>query len=233
MKIGIIQPNYIPWRGYFDFIREVDTFVFLDDVQYTPRDWRNRNKIKLANGSTQWLSVPVTGGRNQRICDVGIDNTQSWAKKHFAALQQSYGKTPYFKTYSPALKEYFEHGRFALLSDLTIELTETLARWLDIDTPLVRSSTLHVEGSKDDRLLAIVQALGGDTYLSGPAARDYIRPDLWREANVKLAWKSYEGYPEYPQISEPFEPQVSIVDLLFMMGPAAKDYIAGPDNLAV
>ena len=78
--IGIIQPNYIPWRGYFDFINEVDVFVFLDDVQFTRRDWRTRNKIRMPNGETFWLTVPVTGPRDQLICDVRIDNSQKWAQ---------------------------------------------------------------------------------------------------------------------------------------------------------
>src|SRR4051812_8539945 len=103
--VAIIQPNYIPWKGYFDIIHDVDKFIFLDDVQYTVRDWRNRNKIKLADGTTSWLSVPTRGGRNQRICDVAIDNTQDWKRKHQEAIRHSYGKTPFFGKYFPGLCE--------------------------------------------------------------------------------------------------------------------------------
>jgi hypothetical protein len=225
--IGIIQPNYIPWRGYFDFIREVDTFVFLDDVQYTRRDWRNRNRIKLPNGETQWLTVPVLGGRDQLIVDVRIDNSRNWAHKHLEALRHSYSKTPFFNAYRESLESLYAPGRFDRLTDLNAALVRQICEWLGLKTDFVSSSELGAAGTKDDRLLLIVQQLGGDAYLSGPAARSYIRPEIWDAAGIELRYKSYSGYPEYPQISPPFEPAVTVLDLLFMVGHAAPDYIWG------
>jgi hypothetical protein len=225
--VGIIQPNYIPWRGYFDFIHEVDVFVFLDDVQFTRRDWRTRNKIKLADGKTRWLTVPVQGGRYQAICDVRIDNSQKWARKHWEALRHSYGKTPYFARYRESLEALYAPGRFERLVDLNDALTRQICEWLGLSPSFVHSTSLEVDGEKDDRLLAIVQELDGHAYLSGPVAQDYIRPELWAEAGVELRYKDYAGYPEYPQISEPFEPAVTVLDLLFMVGDDAPSYIWG------
>ncbi len=230
--IGIVQPNYIPWRGYFDFIHEVDVFVFLDDVQYTRRDWRNRNRIKTPNGDTQWLSVPVLGGRDQLIRDVVIDEGQAWARKHLEALRHSYGKTPHFDRYFEELQDHYEPGRYRLLAELDVALVRLVASWLGIGTRFELASQHDAPGAKDDKLLALVRALDGGVYLSGPAARDYIRPQIWADANVELRYKDYAGYPDYAQISEPFEPAVSILDLLFMTGPEAPDYIWGAKRSA-
>jgi hypothetical protein len=224
--VGIIQPSYLPWRGYFDFIREVDVFVFLDDVQYTVRDWRNRNRIKTHEGEAAWLTVPVLGGRNQLIRDAKIDNAQPWVRKHLQAMERSYGRTAHFDRYFPGLSAVYERG-FESLSELDVALTEALCASLGIQKELVVASTLACPGSKDDKLLALVRRVGGDAYLSGPSAAAYLRPELWREAGVELRYKSYAGYPEYAQISSPFEPSVSVVDLLFAVGEAAPDYIWG------
>jgi hypothetical protein len=225
-KVGIIQPSYLPWRGFFDFVHEVDVFVFLDDVQYTVRDWRNRNRIKTRDGSAIWLTVPVLGGRNQLIRDAKIDNAQPWVRKHLQAIERSYGRTAHFGEYFEALSAIYRRG-FDLLSDLDIALTKALCDWLGVKRELVVASSLDCPGTKDEKLLAIVQRLGGSVYVSGPSAAAYLRPEIWRAAGVDLVYKDYSGYPEYPQISHPFEPSVSVLDTLFMLGASAPDYIWG------
>lgn len=224
--VGIIQPNYLPWRGFFDFIHDVDTFVFLDDVQYTVRDWRNRNRIKTRDGGSAWLTVPVLGGRNQLIRDVRIDNAQPWIRKHLGSLERSYGGTAHFEQYYPTVAAIYSRG-FEFLAELDIELTKAICRCLGLERDFVVASTLGCEGTKDDRLLEIVRRVGADAYLSGPSAAAYLRPELWRDAGVELRYKDYTGYPEYPQISLPFEPSVSVLDVLFMLGESAPDYIWG------
>ncbi|MFC1688484.1 WbqC family protein [Pseudomonadota bacterium] len=224
--IGIIQPSYLPWRGFFDFIHEVDVFVFLDDVQYTTRDWRSRNKIKTKDGKTIWLSVPITGGRHQLIKDVQIDYSTPWVKKHLNSLQHNYAKTDYFDLYYPKIKHLL-YANFSSLSHLDIALTTKIAELLGITTEFMRASELNTTGSKDDKLVEIVKRLDGNSYLSGPAARNYLRPELWKEAGILLAYKDYSGYPQYQQISEPFEPNVSVLDLLFSTGTQAPEYIWG------
>ncbi len=225
-RIGIIQPNYIPWRGFFDFVNEVDVFVFLDDVQYTVRDWRNRNRIKTQQGDTIWLTVPTIGGRNQLIKDVRIDGSQPWIRKHLAAIKLSYGKTRNFEEYFELLTEVYAQG-FTSLSELDIALTRMLSHCLGIETEFVVASTVQSAGEQDDKLLQIVKHLKGEVYLSGPAAKAYISDKLWKAAGVELVYKDYSGYPEYPQISEPFDAAVSVLDLLFMVGKEAPDYIWG------
>lgn len=222
--IGIIQPNYVPWRGYFDFINDVDVFVFLDDVQYTRQDWRNRNRVRTRGGQSIWLTVPVLGGINQLIKDVRIDTSKNWYEGHLATLTQSYGKAPYFSDYVGPLGSIFFRG-YELLSQLTIDLTTEIAGWLGIQTQFIVASDLGMTGVRDEKLIQIVRKLGGNSYLSGPAAKAYLQPHLWTEAGVQLRFKSYPDYPAYSQIAEPFEPAVSILDLIFMVGPRAPEYI--------
>jgi len=228
MKCVILQPSYIPWRGYFDQINQADVFVFYDDVQYDKHGWRNRNQIKTAQGK-QWLTVPVHSGgvtvEATPIREVRIDWHTPWNKSHWKALTFAYNRAPFFSTYAPLLESFYRrHDEF--LADFTIDLTIALAGELGIrKTRFVRSSTLHAGGQKTGRLIQILTELGATHYLSGPSAREYIEPDQFASAGIELEYIIY-AYPEYPQLYPPYDGQVSILDLLFMTGPDAIKYIA-------
>jgi hypothetical protein len=229
MNCVILQPSYIPWRGYFDQIRRADVFVFYDDVQYDKHGWRNRNRIKTANGP-QWLTIPVSkkGNVTQHLSinDMHICWDTPWNGKHWTAITQSYRKAPYFERYAPALERMYT-SRPEMLADFTIELTIGLARELGIaKTCFLRSSELAVPGDKTDRLVGILQKLGATHYISGPSARDYLEEDKLAAAGITLEYMVYD-YPEYQQLYPPFDPQVSILDLLFVAGPAAHKHIWG------
>ena len=217
MKVGIVQPNYIPWRGYFDFIDDVDLFVFYDDVAYTRRDWRNRNKIKTQQG-TAWLSVPVTFHQpdQQLICESRIDETHPWRDKHINLIQQNYRQAPFFDVYC---EEFFEQlNRPAeTIADLDVRLTLWLMAKLEIDTPVQLSSELEVEGTKTDRLINVLQKVGATSYLSGPAAKSYIEREKFEKASIALEYKMY-NYDSYPQLWGNFEGAVTVLDLLFNCG---------------
>ncbi len=225
-KVAVIQPNFVPWKGNFDIIHAVDIFVFLEDVQYTVRDWRNRNRIKTPDGGTCWLSVPVLGGRNQLISEVKIDYSRDWRRKHLETLRHRYCKAPYFDRYFPGIKEIYHRG-CEFLSPFDMALTRLISAWLGIGTDFVSSSELKAQGSEDDRLISLVLAVGGDHYLSGPAAKSYIRPEKFKAAGIGLEYHDPSGYPEYEQVAPPFEHKISVLDLLFMTGPKAPDYIWG------
>lgn len=221
--VGIIQPNFIPWRGYFDFIRDVDVFVFLDDVQYTKRDWRNRNRIRTTDGGSRWLTVPVRAAQGDLIREVGIDMSSEWRTEHAHVIEANYRNAPFFAEVFEMLEEsYRRHHR---LSDLDIDLCQRVMKRLGISTPTVRSSELNAPGRKDEKLIEITRQLGGTRYLSGPSAKAYIRPELWDAAGIELTYKVYSDYPIYAQISEPFDPHVSIIDLLSMVGDKAAGFI--------
>ncbi|MBW7885224.1 MAG: WbqC family protein [Caldilineaceae bacterium] len=229
MNCAIIQPSYIPWRGYFHQIWKSDIFIFYDDVQYDKHGWRNRNRIKTAQG-VRWLTIPVRKKGNVTqgipINEIQIDPTSSWAQAHWKTLQQSYSKSPYFERYAPILEEFYS-ARPEMLSDYVIDLTLALARELGIQhTRFLRSSELAIPGSRTARLVEILTHVGASHYISGPSARSYMEEDLLAAANLTLEYMVYE-YPEYEQLYPPYEWSVSVLDLLFMKGPDAGRYIWG------
>ncbi|WP_162083522.1 WbqC family protein [Sulfuriferula nivalis] len=224
MRVGIIQSSFIPWRGYFDFINSVDIFVFYDDIQYTKGDWRNRNRIKTEQGS-KWLTVPVCYERlSKLICDTVIDDTQDWRKIHMQQWLASYANAPYFDDVINLLGAMGRHEDLTI-SQLNIRLIKVICDYLDIDTPLLLSSELNVQGVKTPRLINLLQALGATTYLSGPSADNYLEKQLFYQAGIRLEYKSYD-YEPYPQLWGAFDNALTILDLIANCGADAKNRIA-------
>lgn len=231
MNCVILQPSYIPWRGYFHQIQKADVFIFYDDVQYDTRGWRNRNRIKTAHGA-RWLTIPVHkhGAQTEHIpinqIEIAWDESQPWNYDHWQTIQHAYTRAPYFSQYRGMLEGFYAQ-RPLLLADFTIELTVALARALGIQhTRFIRSSSLRAEGAKTSRLISLLKQVGATHYISGPSARDYIEPEQFEKSGITLEYMTY-NYPEYPQLYPPFDPQVSILDLLFMTGPDAGKFIYG------
>jgi hypothetical protein len=223
-KIAIVQSNYIPWKGFFDIVNDVDAFVFLDSVQMTKRDWRTRNKVKTPNG-TEWLTVPFSGGRNQLIYEVEIVQND-WQKKHLKSLQNNYFRATYFKEYQ-FLLDWLYSTPHKNLSEFNIQTTKMICEILGIDTIFYTSMEIGAEGTKDERIINICKALDADTYLTGPTARDYIDERNFEEADITLLFKDYSNYPAYTQLFPPFDHAVSILDVLFNCGAEAPYYIWG------
>jgi hypothetical protein len=228
MKGVILQPSYIPWRGYFHLIHLADVFVFFDDVQYTKRDWRNRNVVKGAHG-LQWLTVPVVtrGRREQLIKDVEIDNSSPWNREHLSTLRHCYGQAAYFGKYQDLLEETYSRP-WTNLCELDIALTCAIAERLNIRTQFVRSSVLNATGARTDRLVDLCKKLNITTYISGPSAQDYIVPETFAREEIELVYHSYH-YAEYAQRFAKFEPNVTILDLLFNCGDDSPRYIWGDE----
>ena len=225
-SVAVLQSNYIPWKGYFDIIHDVDTFVFYDDVQFTKNDWRNRNRIKTAQG-VQWLSVPVGGDIGRTIREVAIPDSR-WQRKHFETLKQSYGKARHFAHLEPFLEEAYVKRRWDNLSAMNQFFVTTLARdFLGLATRFEDSSSYALRGAKQERLLELLVAMGATTYVSGPSGRDYMDTGVFERAGIRVVFKDYSGYPEYPQLHPPFEHRVSILDLIAHTGPDAPRYIWG------
>ena len=228
MKVVILQPSYIPWRGYFDQICRADLFIFYDDVQYDKRGWRNRNQIKTPRGK-QWLTIPVHSRgvqvENVPINEIRIVWDSLWNQTHLKALQHTYARAPHFQRYLPLLETFYQR-RDELLADFTIDFTVALTRELgNTRTRFMRSSEISgIAGKKTDRLIQILRAVGATHYVSGPSASDYIEKEKFDQAGITLEYMEY-NYPEYPQLYPPFDSYVSILDLLFMTGSEAPDYI--------
>lgn len=225
--VAILQSNYIPWKGYFDIIRQVDEFILYDDVQYTKNDWRNRNQIKTPQGR-QWITIPVlmSGKFGQRIDETHIANAQ-WASKHFKGLEQSYGRCDYFSLYHDELAALYDAAKTEpLLSRINHRFITAICQWLGITTTITWSTDYALsEGlDKNDRLIALLQQTGATSYLSGPSGQNYIDETSFSKAGIALRYAAYR-YPTYPQPYPPFEHGVTVLDLLFNTGQDAPKYL--------
>lgn len=224
--VVVLQSNYIPWKGYFDLIHDADVFIFYDDLQFTKNDWRNRNKIKTAHG-LKWLSIPVGTSANRLICEVALEDP-TWQRSHWDSLRQQYGKSPFFKLYRPFFEDVYLGRPWANLSELNQHLIRSISHdILNMSTQFQDSRDFQLSGQKLERLLNLVEQSKATRYISGPAAKGYIEPERFEKLGIELVWKDYSNYPVYPQPHPPFEHGVSILDLLFSVGPDAPYYIWG------
>lgn len=222
-KVSILQSNYIPWKGYFDLIAKSDVFVVYDEVQYTKNDWRNRNIINTPNG-IQWLTIPVRQETlDQKIFESKIF-TNNWQKKHISSLQGNYSKAKYFHEYKEHVFSMYEN-QSEFISEVNVSFIKGICKLLDIKTEIIDSRELNLQGDRNLRLLEACKKLNADVYISGPAAKSYLDTDMFTKENIEVDWMDYSGYKEYKQVFEPFTHGVTVLDLIFNVGPEAKHYM--------
>lgn len=221
-KVVITQSNYIPWKGYFDMMNRADVFVVYDDMQYTKRDWRNRNLIKVPTG-TAWLTIPVEvkGKYFQKIKDTRISDP-SWNKRHWDTLKQAYAKAGHFEEMAPLVQEAYMTATSAWLTEINLHFIEFIRGILGIKNTIRMSSEFDLAEDRNERLLNICKTLGATHYISGPAAKAYMEVGIFEKSHIEVEWMDYSGYPEYEQLHVGFEHGVSIVDLLFNQGWSIK-----------
>lgn len=224
MRVGVIQSCYVPWRGYFDFIASVDTFVIYDDVQYSSGSWRNRNQVKTENG-LQWLTVPVKYHFGDSIDAVAVGQPTGlpWQEKHRQLLARALDKAPYFSAAMGIWEAAISH-KDSMLTALNQRLITEICRYLGITTSIVTSRGYELTGSKTTRLLDLLKKLRTTTYVSGPAAKDYLDENLFAENGIGLEYKSYD-YAPYPQLWGDFSGTVTILDLIANCGPESRNLL--------
>jgi hypothetical protein len=207
MKIAILQSNYLPWTGVFELIDSVDKFVFYDNVQFTKQDWRTRNKIKTDNDNL-WLSVPIQRQKlKTNIVDIKICNEINWKKKHYKSFCQYYSKSKYFNEYKYLLDFYLLEWEY--LYKLNRYTTEKISRALNIDTKFYYSEDFEVSGNPTEKIIQVVNKLGGDTYISGKAGRNYINESLFTD--IKLEYMEYRIENKFTVLDNIFNDGVSIL----------------------
>ncbi len=224
-KVAILQSNYIPWKGYFDLINMVDEFILFDDMQYTRRDWRNRNYIKTPQGP-KFLTIPVDvkGKYFQKINETRISD-QGWAGKHWSSIIHSYSKAGYFKEYRELFEPLYLECAEELLSRVNFRFISAICRILGIETKLSWSMDYELVEGQTERLVGLCKSASATHYISGPAAKEYMDPELFKREGIELSYIDYSGYPEYTQLFGAFEHKVSIIDLIFNEGPHAVKYM--------
>jgi hypothetical protein len=197
-------------------------------MQYTKRDWRNRNQIKTREG-LQWLSIPVhvKGKYLQKIKDTEVSDPE-WGPRHWRTIAASYARAPYFQAYRERFEELYLGSTEPHLSAINRKFLDAICDVLAIKTKLTWSMDYELQDGKTERLVSLCQQAGAAEYVSGPAARDYLEPDLFARSGITLSFMSYDGYREYEQPYPPFEHHVSALDLIFCTGSRAREYLLVP-----
>lgn len=223
--VAILQSNYIPWKGYFDMINSVDEFILYDDMQYTRRDWRNRNKIKTPHG-LQWLTIPVKvkGKFYQKIKETEVTD-DDWRNNHWKSITLNYTHAPYFDYYKNDFEKIYLGNTEKMLSNINYNFILKICEILKIKTKISWSSDYILADGKTERLVDLCKQAGATRYISGPAAKDYIVKSFFDDEKIKLEYMNYSNYPEYEQFHPPFVHSVSVLDLIFHTGPDAYKYL--------
>lgn len=219
MIIAIHQPNYLPYLGFFDKMRQADIFVIYDDAQFNKEDFQHRNKIRIFHG-WKWLTIPVEKMRIP-INDIRIKNEINnkgllWSDRHFKDIMDNYKDTPYYQTYEKELKDIFKQ-RYKRLIDLNMQLIHFIKCAFNLDTEIIYSSELGFKSTSTERLVNIIEALEGDIYLSGPIGQKYLDPLLFEKKGIKVEFQDFKP-PIYRQCYDGFIPNMSAIDALFNIG---------------
>ena len=217
--IGIHQPNFIPWLGYFNKIYSCDVFVILDNVDYqsgNSNSITNRTKIKTAQGEL-FISVPVRKSESKLIKDIPIDNNQPWQKKMLKTIQLNYTKAKFFSEIFPVIENVLI-TKHEFLSALNIELIKLFCEKLNITTPIILASEMNLSaGEKNNRILEICKNLGATIYQSGNGARKYNDEEMFASNNIQLRYTSFSP-ADYPQLHKEFIKGLSVLDVLMNCG---------------
>ena len=223
-KVIITQSNYIPWKGYFSAMRQATHLVLYDDMQYTKRDWRNRNMLITPNGP-KWLSIPINvkGKFHQKINESQVSDN-NWGENHWNFIKNNYIKSPYFKEYQHHFIDLYLNPISSYLSDINLGFITKIITLLEIDIKVISSKEFNLKGDKTEKLVNVCKELNAEKYYTGPAAKNYMDESLFTNNNIEIEYYNFSGYPEYKQQWEGFSHAVSILDMFFNLGPKTIKY---------
>jgi hypothetical protein len=228
-KIAISQSNYIPWRGYFDLINSVDEFIFFDEVQFTRRDWRNRNKI-LVNNKPTWLTIPLEnkGNYSEIISNMKVFDV-NWKIRHIEIIKKNYLKAKHFQEIFYFVNKLYQQINSLYLSDINQFLIKEICFSLNIKTKFKKSSEFKIFniGNYDatERLVDLCYQSGGSTYVTAPAAKNYLRVDEFKKKDMSVIWFDYKDSKIYNQFDKNFIKDLSILDCLFHCNLEKKSFL--------
>jgi WbqC-like protein family len=234
-RVVILQPGYVPWLGFFDLMARADLFVLLDDVQYTVRDWRSRNRVKTPNGVT-WMTVPVVSkaAREKQIREVEIDNGHPWQRNHFRTLETFYRKASYCGEILEIIRPMYERP-YKFLIDVDLDFILDVRKYLQVGTEIVRSSDVPSTGAKDEKLLSLCRYFRATHYLSGNAAQGYLSEEKFLREGIRVEWHNYR-HPRYTQLWTKqlgFISHLSVLDLLLNHGRESLSILSGNTIISV
>lgn len=213
MKIGIVQPYFLPYIGYFALINAVDKFVYLDDVQYIRRGWVNRNRIKVADG-WHYITMPVKKApQSASINEVFVVDDEKEIKKVINSIEYSYRKAPYYDQIKDLTFGLIVPG--VNISRLNIDLTNRICNYLNYETIFYISSEIKQDNSLkgQDKIINICQILGGDHYINPIGGTELYSKEIFMKCGIKLNFIKMNELV-YPQGKGDFIPNLSMIDVL-------------------
>lgn len=213
--IGIHQPNYLPWLGYFYKIYQSDIFIFLDDAQYSNEGMHNYTYIKTANGLFR-LKFPVQQSLGDKINDVRAKDDLGWKEKHLSIIETSYNNAKHFDVVFNDYRQIIMRD-FSNIVDLNIAFIKFFSGKLGLGTEFNKSSSLNIHLLKSEKIIAICKALGGDVYYSGTGAKAYQNEEDFRASGIELRYSIFRPF-QYPQLWEGSQSNVTALDFFMNCG---------------
>ena len=227
MIVCIHQPNYLPYLGFFNKIKNSNIFVIYDVAQYVKDRFDNRNIIKTATG-IQWLTIPLQEKDSylKRFYEVRLPPDDFWKKNHLKSIEINYRKSKYFTKYYPQFLKIFKKN-YVYFADFSVDVIEFLLKSFGINTPTVKSTNLQLDLKKKstDMIIQILNKVNANEYLAGTSGKKYMDTAALKRAGIKVKYQHFK-HPIYTQLfKSPFVKDLAAIDLLFNEGPDAKKYI--------
>ncbi len=226
--VVISQPMFFPWPGMLEQLSLADVFVHYDDVQFSKGSFTNRVQVKTARG-IRWLTVPLPGLRlGQRIDEVSVDADGPWRAQHLALLGDAYAEAPYAEEMLRMVRDLYERP-WRNIAELAMASFEAVSDYFGLSrrAERARSSDLDIGGRSDERVLSVVRHFGGQRYVTGHGAKNYLDHERFEAAGVDVLYMDYRKEP-YPQLHGPFTPFVSVLDLVANRGKEGRQVISSP-----
>lgn len=220
MKVAMMQPAFLPWQGFFALVMEADTFIFLDDFQFSIQSYHQRNKLLVNQDSADWYTVPVKKKEafKKPQTEVFPNNTQDWVTKITKRIQQNYGKSPFYEqvtqTVLPLIQPHLS------LAEINMGVITAIAKMLGHTKTFRKSSEIKATGERTTKVINLLEAVAASAYLSAAGAFNYMKDDGYRSmTDISVSFLNYTP-KEYPQQkTKTFISHLSTLDALFNIGP--------------
>lgn len=214
MKLGIMQPYFMPYIGYWQLMNAVDKYVIYDDVNFIKGGWINRNRI-LVNGQPKYFNLPMIGASSlKKINEVGVNNDVKLIGKNLRAIEGAYGKAPFFDMVLPIVKDIVYCNKENIAEYIAYSF-KIINEYLGISTELLVSSALEKDCGlrAQDKVLAICKLLGATEYYNAIGGQELYSFSDFAEQGIQLRFLKTNNI-EYEQFGGKFQENLSIIDVM-------------------
>ncbi len=215
MKIGIMQPYFLPYIGYFQLINTVDQFIIYDNIQYTKKGWINRNRI-LVNGRDEYITLPLKNDSDFLDVDQRFlaDTFEKDKIKIVRKIKESYRNAPFYEQAYYLINDILNYKNFNLFEFIFNSIIK-ICDYLDIRTQIVRSSEINIDhGLKSEKkVISICNTFNSPTYINSIGGMGLYSKKEFEKNSIELFFLETQK-TEYKQFDHDFVPWLSIIDVL-------------------